>query len=77
MTELRGLSEDEKRLVTHIMRWGSDGYPISKLRSGRGWIWSGFGNIKGPPTVFKTKRAAFDWFESYLDVLIDAHAGRI
>ena len=68
----RGLSEDERALLTHVSLWGATGYPVRKLGRG-GWIWE-FRGIKGPPTVFKTKAAAVASFEAFYDVLIRAHA---
>ena len=73
----RGISEDERALLNHISRWGSDGYPVRKLGKGAHWVWGDFLSITGPPTVFKTKRAAVASLEAYLDVLRDALAGRI
>ena len=40
------LTEDENALLTHISRWGSDGYPLNHLK--RGWTWD-YRGIKGPP----------------------------
>lgn len=71
---MRGLTDDERDLLMHLGHWGSDGYPIQKLW--RGWSWS-YRSIKGPPVVFKTKRAAVASFEAFERVLIDAKAGRI
>jgi hypothetical protein len=71
----RGITEDENDLVAHVMRWGSDGYPVHKL--GRGWVWGPFRSVNGPPTMFKTKREATANFEMFLDVLRDAKAGRL
>lgn len=51
-----------------------EAYPIRKV--GRGWIVDEMRGIKGPPTVYKTKRAAMAQFEAYLDVLRDKLAGR-
>jgi len=70
----RGLTDDERSLLTHVTMWGSDGYPIQKLR--RGWTWS-YRGIAGPPVVFKTKREAVASFEAFESILIDATAGRI
>lgn len=67
------LTEDENALLTHVSMWGSDGYPVHKL--GRGWTWE-YRGIKGPPVVFKTKRAAVESFERYHECLIDKAAGR-
>jgi hypothetical protein len=77
------LSEDENALLTHISRWGSDGYPIRRLAGNTQsaclpspkWIWE-YRSINGPPVVFKTKRAAVASFEAYYQVLIDRAAGR-
>jgi hypothetical protein len=72
---MRGLTEDERGLLTHISRWGSDGYPIHRL--GRKWAWGPFRSVQGPPTVFKTKREAVASFEAFHTVLLDALAGRM
>jgi hypothetical protein len=74
MENKRGISEDEKGLINHVMRWGSDGYPVKHL--GRGWTWN-FRSIQGPPVVFRTKREAVTSFEAFHAVLLDAYAGRI
>lgn len=71
---MRGLTDGERSILTHVSRWGSDGYPIQKL--GRGWTW-GTSAVSGPPVVFKTKRAAVTSFEAFHDVLLDALAGRV
>lgn len=71
---MRGITEDEKDLLVHWSRFGSDGYPVKKI--GRGWHWS-YRAIKGSPTIFKTKREAVASFEAFIDVLIAAKAGRI
>ena len=63
----RTLTEDERALMQHVTMWGSDGYPVRKL--GRKWIWGEWRSVKGPPTVFRTKRAAVESFERYLDFL--------
>lgn len=70
----RGVTDDEHSLITHVTRWGLDGYPVKKL--GRGWTWN-YRTIQGPPVMFKTKREAVASFEAYYDVLLDALAGRI
>jgi len=56
--------------MTHVSMWGSDGYPVRKL--GRGWTWGPWRSVKGPPTVFQTKRAAVASFEAFLGVLREA-----
>ena len=72
---MRGITEAERALMTHITRWGSDGYPVYKCGS-KHWAWGRTG-VNGPPVVFPTKRAAIASFERFYDVLLDAHAGRI
>ena len=62
------LNEDEQALLTHWCRFGSDGYPVSKVGS-RHWTWGPWRSIKGPPVVFKTKRLAVASFEAYIDSL--------
>lgn len=71
-----GLNANERNWLNHMTRWGSDGYPVRKLRPGR-WVWDEFFGIKGAPTVYKTKKAAMAAVEAYEDLLIDKHAGRI
>jgi len=72
----RGITEDERALLTHISRWGSSGYPVSKCGSHH-WTWGPFLSIQGPPVVFPRKRDAIESFEKFMDVLRDALAGRI
>ena len=67
---VRAVTDDERRLVSHAMRWGSDGCPVHKTTGGR-WIVGESHGIKGPPTVFRTKREAVATFERFLDLLID------
>jgi hypothetical protein len=73
---MRGLSDDERALLAHVGRWGSDGYPVRKFRSGK-WTWGPWRGVNGPPTVFRTKGEAVASFEAFLGVLVDAHAGRL
>jgi hypothetical protein len=56
--------------MTHLHRWGSDGYPVRKLEKSRGWVWD-YRSVKGP-VVFKTKREAVASFELFVGVLIEA-----
>lgn len=75
---MRGITDDERALMVHVSMFGSDGYPINKYgRSGRRWSWGPWRGVSGPPTMFATRRAAVAHFESFMDVLRDAHAGRI
>lgn len=73
---LRGVTDDERALLTQVRLFGSDGYPLVKFRRSRGWTWR-FRTVTGPPTVFKTKHAAVASFEAFMDVLEDAVAGRV
>jgi hypothetical protein len=70
------LSDDERALLTHVSRWGSDGYPVAKVGSHH-WTWGPWRGIQGPPVVFKTKRAAVQSFEAYHAILLDKNAGRL
>lgn len=72
---MRGITEDERALLTHISMWGSSGYPVQKV--GRSWHWRDWRSVKGAPTVYKTKREAVEAFERFRDILRDAIAGRI
>ncbi len=67
---MRTITPAERSLMTHVSMWGSDGYPIQKLKSG--WTW-GTSEVAGPPVVFKTKREATESFERFHDILIDAY----
>lgn len=69
------LSEQESAFMGHMTRWGSDGYPVRKI--GNGWQWVEFYGIKGAPVVYKTKKAAFEAVENYIEFLCDKIAGRI
>lgn len=60
---------NEEEWLTHYARFGSDGYPVTKM--GREW-W--LPNFPGP---FKTKRAAVEQWERYIMMLLDKKAGRL
>ena len=68
-------TQAEKDFHQHISMWGSDGYPILKVKNG--WIWTDFCGVKGAPIVYKTKRACTFAIERFLDVLCDKAAGRL
>jgi hypothetical protein len=70
------LNEDEQAILNHWGRWGSDGYPVSRVGSHH-WTWGPWRSIQGPPVVFPTKRAAVASFEAYIAILIDKKAGRL
>lgn len=69
------LTEGENSLLQHVTMWGSSGYPISK--QGRGWVWRDAFGVKGSPTVYRTKRAAFAAFQLWIELVLDYRAGRI
>lgn len=71
---LRGLSEEEHRMLQHVTMWGSDGYGayIHKLK--RGWVRTDAG---APPTVYRRRKEAVEALETFLRVLRDALAGRL
>jgi hypothetical protein len=64
------LNQNETDILNHICRWGSDGYPITKLGNGR-WVWHEFYGIKGAPIVYRTKREAWAAFEAYHASLLE------
>ncbi len=72
---MRGITEDERALLNHVTRWGSDGYPVRKI--GSRWTWGPWRSVQGPPVAFRTKREAIASFEAFESVLCDAIAGRI
>lgn len=63
------LSENERALLSHVLMWGSDGYPVAKL--GRKWQVADAFGVKGPPTIFKTKRAAVAQFEAWINQAVE------
>lgn len=69
------LNQAEANWLQHMIRFGSEGYPVRKLRGGR-WIFDEFFGVKGTPTVYKTKREAVAAIERYEDVLVEKAAGR-
>ena len=72
---MRGLTADERKLMTHMSMWGSDGYPLRKL--GRGWIVQGVRGLGSFPKVYKTKKEAASMWERYVGILRDRKAGRL
>ena len=69
------LTEDQAFILTHVDRWGSDGYPVHRL--GRGWTWGPICGVRGLPHPVRTKREAVRLFELYLEILRDKLAGKI
>ena len=69
------MTQAEQDFLRAITMWGSDAYPVLKVKNG--WIWNEFWGVEGAPTVFKTKRACVEAIERYIQVLLDKKAGRI
>jgi hypothetical protein len=69
------ITDGEKQWLSHMMRWGSDGYPVSK--SGKGWIWREAFGVGGSPIIYKTKKAAMAACALCEDLLIAKKAGRL
>ncbi len=68
---------EEKAWHDHMGRWGSDGWPIYKLESGKGWIWLEAFGVKGAPTVYKRKKDIEAAMIAFEGVLCDKAAGRL
>ncbi len=69
------LTDQEYHFLTHVQRWGSDGYPIARFGSRWRWVDS-YGIRPEGNHIFATKRDAMNAIESFLDHLRDKHAGR-
>ena len=69
------LNEDERGFYGHMVRWGSDCYPVQKMKGK--WFWLPFRGVQGSPATYRTKREAVAAVESYLDSLRDKLAGRL
>jgi hypothetical protein len=74
-TEKKLLTEGEEGWLRHMMRWGSQGYPVAKM-GGKWWVNPAFG-VGGCPSPFKTKTAAHAFCDRYSQLLLDKKAGRI
>lgn len=70
LNPVRPVTEAERRLVSHIMRWGSDSYPIAKMGR-RWWIRHEAANF---PSPFRTRLEAVARFEKFVDLLVDSLA---
>jgi hypothetical protein len=68
------LSADERFALTHCTHWGAEAYPV--VRRGRSWFVDGIRGCGVFPNTFKTKRAAVDQWERYLDILIERSQAR-
>lgn len=75
MMLIKNLTQAESDFMGHMTMWGSDGFPIMKVKGG--WLWKEAFGIKGAPVVYKTKKACKEAIEKYLAVLRDKSAGRI
>lgn len=75
MIDNGNLTENEAALLSHIMRWGSDGYPI--MKRGSRWFWDDAHGVKGSPTPYKTKKEAFAAFGVWVQMACDKKARRI
>lgn len=73
--QMPGLSMTESDLLQHVQMWGSDGYPVQKL--GRKWIVADAFGVKGPPSVYPTKRAATEQFERWIDAMLRKHSNAV
>lgn len=60
------INDSEAALLSHVTRWGADGYPI--VKRGRSWWWDEAYGVKGSPTPYKTKAAAVAAFEVWHDL---------
>lgn len=62
-----GLTSNETLFLTHMSRYG--GYrPVHKY--GRKWGWVTFCGVGGSPTLYKTKRAAHQAVNQFIDSLM-------
>ncbi len=68
-----GLTSNETLFLTHMSRYG--GYrPIHKY--GRKWGWVTFCGVGGSPTLYKTKRAALQAVDQFIDSLMAKEVNR-
>src|SRR3990167_6131097 len=65
----RPLTGDDRALLVHVSRWGSDGYPVRRV-GGRCWTWD-YRSLSAPER-YATKREAVAAFEAYHAVLISS-----
>lgn len=64
------LTDDEAALLYAVGRWGSAAYPIQKLQGSR-WIIGAFRSWTGFPIVYRTKKAATEQFERWVDLALE------
>lgn len=68
------LATSERETLDHVMMFGSDSYPIHKLRSR--WLVDRFFGNEVTVRTFKTKAEAIEAVEQYLEGLRNKKAGR-
>ena len=73
---LNYITDNERQMLNHLSRWGSDACPIRKVSGGR-WILDEMYGVKLAPVVYKTKLEAVAAFEAYYQLLMDRSAGRL
>jgi hypothetical protein len=69
------LTEGENQFLQHMQRWGSEGYPVSKL--GRKWQFERAFGAGGSPILYTTKTLAVKAVEAYVEILLDKVAARL
>lgn len=60
------LTDNERQLMAHVMRWGSAGYPVQRI--GSRWFWHDAFGVKGSPVAYRTKKAAVAAFDAWYDL---------
>lgn len=70
------LTQGQAEWLTHMQRWGSDGYPIRK-RGSRWFFYEAFGVGGTQAIAYKTKAEAVAACEAYKETLLDYVAGRL
>lgn len=69
------LTSGQNAWLDHMIRWGSDGYPVRRL--GRSWTFEHAFGVGGSPVLYRTKREAVAACEAFEQLLLDYSAGRI
>lgn len=62
------MNANERELFNHVLRWGSDGYPI--IKRGSRWYWHEARGVLGSPVAYRTKREATAAFETWLELML-------
>ncbi len=66
---MQPLTDDEAALLYHVQMFGANGYPVERL--GRRWVFRDWRTVRGPPVMFRTKRAAVAQFEAWEALALD------